>query len=299
VRLMRLWVVVGSIIGVSFAVMPSAALAGHVRDASTRHHGGGGSGDGNGDGSGGGSSGGSSTVGYDISYPQCGASYPSHPVFGIVGVNGGLANDPNSCFGSELQWALASPGQATPQQPSASLYMNTANPGPRPGVTDWPSSGTSPYGSCDGSWSQSCSYVYGEQRAAYSYGLVNSANSGVAASAPWWLDIETANSWATSSTQAYTQLNIATIQGFVAGLQGSGANGPVGIYSTAYQWNQITGLAAQTTASGFGSTPPSWVAGASSLSGAQTNCSSTGFTGVRPTLAQYPSNGFDADYRCT
>ncbi|HZC74863.1 MAG TPA: hypothetical protein VE220_02720, partial [Gaiellaceae bacterium] len=34
----------------------------------------------------------SPTTGFDVSYPQCSGSYPSNPLFGIVGVNGGLAN---------------------------------------------------------------------------------------------------------------------------------------------------------------------------------------------------------------
>jgi hypothetical protein len=241
--------------------------------------------------------GGGTSAGYDISYPQCTTGYPSSPAFGIVGVNGGLANDANKCFGSELQWALASPGLAN--QPKASLYINTANPGPAPGVTDWPTSGSTPsYGTCDGSWSKACSYVYGEQRADYSYGLVAATSSTVAASAPWWLDIETANSWATSATGGYTQLNIAAVQGFIAGLRGSGASGSVGVYSTAYQWNQITGLTAQTTGSGLGSSPPGWIGGTGQLKQAQNNCSTGGFTGVSPTLAQYSSGGFDADLRC-
>src|SRR5579875_787749 len=165
---------------------------------------------------------GSTSAGYDISYPQCSTSYPANPAFGIVGVNGGLANDANACFGSELQWALAAPG--LPDQPSASVYINTANPGPAPGVSDWPTSGTSPYGSCDGSWSTACSYIYGQARADYSYGLVSTTNATVASTNPWWLDIETANSWATSATSGYTQLNIAAVQGFIEGLRGSGAS---------------------------------------------------------------------------
>jgi hypothetical protein len=239
------------------------------------------------------------SAGYDISYPQCATAYPANPAFGIVGVNGGLANDANSCFASELQWALGSPGLTSPFQPNASLYINTANPGPTHGVKDWPTSGTSPYGNCNGTWSQACSYVYGEQRAGYSYGLVNADNSSVSSADPWWLDIETANSWATRKTKGYTQLNIAAIHGFIAGLQNGGASGPIGIYSTASQWNTITGLNAQTSPSAFGASLPDWVGGGGGLSSAQTNCSTGGFTGAAPTLAQYSSGGYDADLRCS
>jgi hypothetical protein len=253
----------------------------------------------------------SSSTGYDVSYPQCAGPYPSGQAFGVVGVNGGLANDANSCFASELQWALSSPGLTSPSQPPASVYVNTANPGPAPGVTDWPTSGSSTaYGSCDGSWSAACSYVYGEQRAAYSYGLVYNTNASVAASDPWWLDIETQNSWATSTTPNYTQLNVAAIQGFIQGLRdpnqvpgattsySAGAGGPIGIYSTPSQWSQITGLGAQTTAGAFGgSAPPDWVAGARSAKQARSNCSQS-FTGAPVTLAQYSSGGYDADLRC-
>jgi hypothetical protein len=227
-------------------------------------------------------------TGFDISYPQCGGSYPSGAAFGIVGVNGGLANDANGCLASELAWAQATPGLANPTQPGTSLYLNTADPGN--GVADWPRSGsTTLYGSCDGSWSPACSYIYGQQRASYSYGLVPSS---VASSAPWWLDIETANSWATGANAA--ALNVATIQGFIAGLQGKGANGAIGFYSTASQWQSITG---QNASNSSFPTAHDWVAGAGSLSQAQTNCSAS-FSGGRVVLAQFPSGGFDGDYAC-
>lgn len=238
-------------------------------------------------------------TGFDISYPQCGHSYPAAGAFGIVGVNGGLANDANGCLGSELSWSAAMPGLTSPSQPATSLYINTADPGN--GVADWPSpakgtgGGATPYGACDGSWSQACAYAYGQQRAGYSYSLVSNLNSALAASAPWWLDIETANSWATSSNSAnWSALNVATIQGFIAGLQGGGATGPVGFYSTAYQWHAITG---QSATSGSFPTAPDWVAGAGSLSQAQSNCSAS-FSGGRVALGQFPSGGFDADYAC-
>ena len=117
-----------------------------------------------------------SKTGYDISYPQCDRAYPSGQAFGLVGVTGGLANDENGCLGSELAWARASPGLTSPSQAPASMYINTADPGPAPGVTDWPRSGSDQYGSCHGGWSKACAYLYGEQRATYSYNLVGAGH---------------------------------------------------------------------------------------------------------------------------
>ena len=235
-------------------------------------------------------------VGYDISYPQCGGAYPSGQAFGIVGVNGGLANDPNGCLTSEVAWAQKSPG--LPTQAQASLYINTADPGPAPGVTDWPKSGTDTYGTCHGGWTKACAYLYGEQRATYSYNLVSASYPALATEAPWWLDIETSNTWATSSTRRYTKLNVAAIQGFIVGLISAGAPAPVGIYSTAAEWKTITGLTATTTHSALGSSPPAWTGFFRTRKQAQTTCASTSFTGGRPTLAQYSASGFDADLRC-
>lgn len=237
-------------------------------------------------------------AGYDISYPQCGGPYPTRQRFGIVGVNGGLANDANGCLRSELAWAQSSGGLDSPSQAPASLYINTADPGPAPGVADWPHSGSDSYGTCKGSWSKACAYLYGQQRATYSYNLVSAINPDIASTAPWWLDIETSNTWATSSEPGYAGLNIAAIQGFISGLYSVGAAAPVGIYSTASQWNAITGLTAETTPAALSSSPPAWIGVAQTLKQARTWCASTGFTGASPALAQYSLSGYDADVRC-
>ena len=132
----------------------------------------------------------SPTTGYDASYPQCSGSYPSNPLFGIVGVNGGLANNANRCISGELHWARDTPGQKRPKQPPLSLYIDTGNPGGHH-VADWPSGGTAPaYGSCNGMLTNACSYLYGEQRAAHSYRLVAALDPVAAKTAPWWLDVE-------------------------------------------------------------------------------------------------------------
>lgn len=237
----------------------------------------------------------SPTTGYDASYPQCSGAYPSNPLFGIVGVNGGLANSPNRCIGSELRWARDAPGQKHPTQPPLSLYIDTGNPGGHH-VADWPRGGTAPaYGSCNGLLTDACSYLYGEQRAAHSYRLVAAVGPIAARTAPWWLDVELRASWAGTY-----QLDIAALQGFIAGLRNAGATGPIGIYSTGPQWKDITGLTAQTTPTAFKSRLPDWVAGAeATLTQARQNCADGGFTGATPTLAQYRTHSFDADVRCT
>jgi hypothetical protein len=237
----------------------------------------------------------SPTTGYDASYPQCSGSYPSNPLFGIVGVNGGLANNANPCLSSELHWAHDAPGQQLPRQPSLSLYIDAANPGGHH-VADWPRGGTAPaYGACNGKLTNACSYIYGEQRAAHSYRLVAALDPGAVVTAPWWLDVELAGSWAGTY-----QLNITALQGFIAGLRNAGATGPIGIYSTSAQWKDITGLTAQTTSTAFSGRLPDWVAGTeATLTQARQNCTSGGFTGVSPTLAQYRIGPLDADLRCT
>jgi hypothetical protein len=231
-------------------------------------------------------------AGYDISYPQCSGSYPSSPVFGIVGVNGGVASSANPCISDELQWARGAPGQKRPKQPSLSLYIDTGDPGTR--VSNWPSGGTAPvYGACNGLLTNACSYLFGEQRSMHSFQLVAALDTVAAKTAPWWLDVELVESWA--GTYA---LNVAALRGFVAGLHKAGATGPIGIYSTSAQWKEITGLTAQTTTTTFNAQLLDWVAGVEALAQARQNCISGDFTGVAPTLAQYKIGSLDADLRC-
>jgi hypothetical protein len=236
----------------------------------------------------------SPSAGYDVSSPQCSGSLPSSPLFGIVGVNGGLANNANPCLRDQVSWARNSPGQKNPTQPSISFYLVTANPGAH--VADWPSGGrTERYGACNGLLTDACSYLYGKERAAHSYRLAAAVDPAAASTAPWWLDVELGSSWAGTY-----ELNNAALTGFIVGLHDAGAAGPIGIYSTSAQWKDITGDPPQTTGLAFGRPMPSWVAGAetTTLDQARQNCASGGFTGVAPTLAQYRSGAFDANLRC-
>ena len=238
--------------------------------ASKGHKGGGGSGGG----------GGTAAQGYDISYPQCGGVYPSAPAFGVVGVNGGLAYRANTCLASEYQWAT---GSSTTTGAKASLYANTGNPGPV--STHWPKGQTSPM-ACDGTWSAGCSYDYGWNAAQDSFADAAAAIGATAAgTVPWWLDVETANSWNSSDLST----NAADVRGAVAYLQSRSVT--VGVYSTGYQWGVITG------GLNLSSAVPDWVAGASSATSAPSYCSSS-FSGGAVRYVQYQSGGYDADYSC-
>ncbi len=225
-----------------------------------------------------------SQVGYDISWPQCGQAYPTDAAFRIVGVNGGLAFAPNPCVGSELAWAGPT---------GAQLYANTGNPGPQLS-SHWPTGQTTPQ-PCDAANpdTAACAYDYGYNAAADSFQAAVTAYAALgqpasaAAAVTWWLDVETTNSW-----RSNVSLNVANLQGAVDYLTTVAKVASVGFYSSAGQWQQITGGATAFAAY------PSWVAGAPNERGAALDCAGPGFTGGGVALAQFPLGGFDADLRC-
>lgn len=241
-----------------------------------------------GGGHGGGGTGGTTITltGNDVSWPQCGKRLPSGQAFGIVGVNAGLANTTNTCFATELAWAEASGGGTS--QAKAALYVNTANPGNV--VTDWPTMGVNKYGTCSGGDDQACAYQYGWNMAEADAQQRISANNP--SNFKWWLDVETNNSW--ESGQTGVANNVADLEGMVDYFHGLDSS--VGLYSTSYQWNQIAGVVSSTS-SLYGL--DSWLPGASSLSGAENNCSLPGLTGGSTTITQYVSKRIDYDYSCS
>ncbi len=239
-------------------------------------------------------------VGYDVSYPQCGSSLPSARAFAIVGVNGGLSTRGNPCLSTQLSWAWGSNGSVA-SQPKAQLYLNTANPGEvRDQVTTWPTSGSTPYGDCDGDNSMACSWEYGWERASNSVlsfftpAARVARVDGRASSYMWWLDVETTNTWQSGSSDALAR-NRATLEGMAAYVIARG--GRVGLYSTGQQWAEIVG----SVPSGSNLTGrPSWLAGSSSLSDARSDCRNPALTpGSRVTLTQYIVNGLDRNNACT
>lgn len=282
-------------------------------------------------GGGGGGGGGSSNPpsGNDVSYPQCGGSLPSSPAFAIVGVNGGLANDLNSCFGpsasypkytqSELYWAVSSASGVTTQA-KVGLYVNTADPGNSYNgapIADWPTSSisTDRFGTCQtttlvtssgatdtvGANTPACAWQYGYNMASQDMTwLVDAANainlqgsattiSSDATHYTWWLDVETANSWLAGT--GGQQMNAADLQGMYDALTSASSTTAVGIYSTSSQWSSITGGA-------FPLSLPDWIPGARTESGAISNCSLAAFSGGPVAITQWTSHSLDSDYAC-
>ena len=71
----------------------------------------------------------------------------------------------------------------------------------------------------------------------------------------------------------------------------------VGIYSTRFQWNQITG--GYRITQGWFAGIPVWLAGYGSKADAVDGCSDSSFTGGPVQMTQYlGSDGFDADVVC-
>ncbi len=237
--------------------------------------------------------------GHDISWPQCGAAYPTDGSFGIVGVTNGRAWSKNPCLGSEYQWAAGYP--RTPD-----LYMNTANPAPHSSYY-WPASGAKDPALCKDATvttDPGCAYDYGWHTAADAL-ATSKAALGANAQGVWWLDVETGNTW-----NGDTSSNAADVQGSIDYLISQHVAG-VGVYSTGYQWGVITGGYSTSNYSTYAaawnaefaspnglSGVPSWVAGASGPSDAPGYCTSS-FLGTATWLVQYIAGGFDVDYACS
>jgi len=231
------------------------------------------------------------TVGIDVSWPQCNTRLPTGQAFAVIGVNGGLANDSNPCFLTQLSWAKRSAGSTA--QPRVALYVNTANPGllaawwPGSNMTKQGTSVYNPYGSCTHEEGPACAFVYGYTMAQDDATLRKVTDPRAYR---WWLDVETINTWSATALTA----NRASVEGMVAYFQGIGA--PVGLYSTSFQWTRIVGLVpASSPLNGL----PSWLAGASSESDARARCASAPLTsGGIVSMVQFVRSGLDYNVSC-
>lgn len=245
-------------------------------------------------------------LGVDISAPQCGDRIINRFAFVIVGVNGGLATTPNPCLDKQLAWARGVSGATT--QEKLQLYVNTANPGGL-NTDSWPRTNIDPsekfvmseYGFCDGGDTLACAWQYGWNRA---YDDVNkwfppaASSAGVSAdptSYRWWLDVETENTWKLSGSAADHESNVAVLEGMAAYFASRGTR--TGIYSTAYQWGEITGGAITPTSNLQGL--PNWRPGGRSLETAKQACQAQPLTvGGSVLMTQYIYRGLDYNYSC-
>jgi hypothetical protein len=246
-------------------------------------------------------------VGYDISYPQCGKKLPTDYYFGIVGVNGGLTNSPNPCLADQLVWANRAKVGST--QPRVQLYANTANPGEVISqISTWPTSPydlngnlpENPYGdTCAGQNDRACSWLYGWNRSIYTEGVFKTAATSKNLDSEtshyvWWLDVETMNTWQSGSNEALIR-NTASVEGLAKYYQSKGAT--VGLYSTGYQWAEITGnnVGADSNLRGLANWRPS----GASLSNAVANCNVAPLTtGGFISLTQYVQKNLDKNHSC-
>ena len=243
--------------------------------------------------------------GCDIRFPQCHGPLPKvrDAGFGVLGVNGGRVFTKNPCLAAQLRWAKQLDG------PPA-FYANTGNPGPRD-ARHWPLGQTWPR-ECARSDPNSvgCSYDYGWNAAKQSFGVavdaaqllhgVSRANAAArVANVDWWLDVEILNSWQTLQTEptrAKQQNDIATLAGAVNALWDLNV-ARVGIYSTSYQWDAITGGLLRTR--DWFSSNPVWLAGFDHQADAVAGCGRRSFTGGPVLMTQYlTKDGFDGDVAC-
>jgi hypothetical protein len=204
-------------------------------------------------------------VGIDVSFPNCQNAIPK-ATFGIVGVNGGLVFSQNPCLKDQAA-----------KFKNLSLYINTGYPGQVYAVKyqSYPNN-------CSILELDCLAYNYGYNAAEYSYNYA--LGLGIKAST-WWLDVELENSW----TGNYEQ-NVQALQGQIDFLK-SRQVGTIGIYSTTYQWNQITG--------GWLNFLPSWGATTwRSAKQAATYCKGHEFTGGPSYLMQYIGKSFDQNVAC-
>ncbi len=244
-------------------------------------------------------------AGRDISFPQCHGRLPKerNARFAVLGANGGRAFTKNSCLVKQLRWAkrLAEP---------PAFYANTGNPGPKLS-RHWPLGQTWPR-ECSASDPNSvgCSYDYGWNAAKHSFTVATDAAQQLhdvtranvrqrVANVDWWLDVEILNSWQTlrtTPTRSAQNNDIATLAGAVNALWDQGVD-RVGIYSTSYQWNAITGGPLRTQ--DWFSANPVWLAGFDNHADAVNGCGRRSFTGGQVLMTQYlGKDGFDADVLC-
>ncbi|MHB8439248.1 MAG: glycoside hydrolase family 25 domain-containing protein [Acidimicrobiales bacterium] len=205
-------------------------------------------------------------TGYDISWPQCGSSYPPSSTVAVVGANNGAAFTANPCFASEAAWG----------GPNLTVYLNVNSPQ----GSDSSQYASGPAGNCAVGDLNCESYNYGYNTARQTIAQDESEGYGTST---WWLDVETGSYW-TSDTSANDQV--------IAGALGAvkAANFAAAIYSTSYQWNQIAG--------NYNPGVPVWYPTGTSTNSPSNWCTTSSFAGGPVYLVQDAAGNYDGDYSC-
>ena len=209
--------------------------------------------------------------GWDISYPQCGGSFPGGQFeYAIIGVNGGRAFKYNKCLAEQWQWALANG--------AAGIYVNVHFPRSAEELAKGATSDRQP--NC-APGALSC--------VAYNFGLNGLRDSldyarSQGVDAPFvWLDVEQLNYWYPDPA-----FNAVVLRGAVDAANEAGIG--VGVYSTPYQYGKIAG----NEPLGI----PVWSAGADGLGNVAKYCAERGFGGHPATLIQLLPGQYDPNVAC-
>jgi hypothetical protein len=205
-------------------------------------------------------------AGFDISFPQCGKTYPARSAVAVVGVNHGSAFTINPCFSREASWAGS----------HLTAYLNLNSPTAAEAATG----DRGPDGTCAGGDPDCQSYNFGFNAAQWSMSAVHAAGFSPHT---WWLDIETSNVWSTD-----TGANDEVIAGALAAIRLAGDQ--AAIYSTDYQWGQIAGQ--------YVPGVPAWYATGVATFTPQAWCSATSFAGGPVALVQGRAGSYDGAYAC-
>lgn len=205
------------------------------------------------------------SVGYAISWPQCGDAYPDEPfAFGIVGVTDGRAFTRNPCFADEYRWARR--GESRP-----SIYMNLNYLGSAHDFEDW--------WACDDAACRAYRYGWVAAHDAYTC-----ASSFHAVAPVWWLDVQIASDWSGDPA-----LNVGAIRGAAEYLKAEGIR--VGVSSTSFQWATVAGDTRHNM--------PVWDASATDVEEAAAFCvEGKDFGGGNTEQIAYVADGFEVVLAC-